>query len=389
MIRFVLLHFQTIIVIGASLMIAGLAAFLVFRLKFYGAAGKCRRPDMKTASGEAVTVVVCCHNEGEHLETNLPKIMEQRGVDFEVVVVDDCSDDSTSDVLKRMEHRYPNLRHTFVPKTARYVSHAKLAISLGVKAARNPLVVLTRPVCAPVTDLWLKTVSVCFAPGTDIVLGYANYADNGSVASRRAVYERMQYSLLWFLSARKRAIGGDGGNLAFRRSAFLEADGYADSLDRLFGEDDLLVNALSSNGNTAVCLSPTATVREYCMNLRRRWRTAKLARTASFLHFPRNGSMATITLAVANLGHFAWLAGCIISAATLFMAQKPVFGAAVCVIVIAVTFMDIAMMRRVSKAFGERRYIFLLPWYEIVRPLAYPFWKLRARLNRRNFIRKI
>ena len=153
-----------------------------------------------------MTVIICCHNEGDALETNLPKIMEQRSVKFEVVVVDDCSSDSTPEVLKRMENRYSNLRHTFVPVTARYVSHAKLAVSLGVKAARHEWIVMTRPTCAPVTDLWLKAMSSCFAEGTDIVLGYANYADDDTLAAGRAVFERMQYNMTWYLSARHKGV---------------------------------------------------------------------------------------------------------------------------------------------------------------------------------------
>ncbi len=389
MIQFVSLHFQTILIAAGTLMVIGLAAFLVFRLKLYRAAGKPQQGITNPPTADAITVVICCHNEGDYLETNLPKIMEQRGIKFEVVVVDDCSNDSTHDVLKRFENRYPNIRHTFVPKTARYVSHTKLAISLGVKAARNNWVVLTRPSCIPVTDLWLKTLASRFNDHTDIVIGYANYADNGTLPARRAIFERLQYNLLWFLSAQKRAIGGDGANLAFRRAAFLDVDGYADSLDRLFGEDDLLVNAISLDGNATICNARTATVREFNQNLRRKWRNSKLARTASLMQFPRSRSIATTTLHIANTGHFAWLAGWIVMATTLFVSAKWIAGAAVCLAALAITVIDIIMMRRVSRMFGERTFIFSLLWYETVRPLYYPLWKLRARLHRRDFIRKI
>ena len=367
----------------------GLAAFLLFRLRLYSAISRTSRDVLKKEGEKAVTVVICCHNEGGLLEDNLPKIMEQRGVKFEVVVVDDCSDDSTPEVLKRMESRYPNLRHTFVPATARYVSHAKLAVSLGVKAARNEWIVMTRPGCAPVTDLWLKAMSSRFEDGTDIVLGYANYADNGTLAAGRAVYERMQYNMMWFLSARKKACGGDGGNLAFRRSAFLDCDGYANSLDSLFGDDDLLVDAMASRGNTAVCCAPVAVVREYSPNLRRAWRNAKLSRTASLMRSPRGGNAAVMAVKFANLGHFLWIAGWIVSAATLFVTGYTVAAAAAVLAAVLLTLADTLLMRRATSAVGERNYVFLLWWYEAVRPLVYPLWKLRARLHGRDLRRRI
>ncbi len=386
----VLFDYTNIILIAAGVCAAfGLAAFLLFRLKLYSAISRTSSDVLKKEGEKAVTVVICCHNEGGLLESNLPKIMGQRGVKFEVVVVDDCSDDSTSDVLKRMEDRHPNLRHTFVPATARYVSHAKLAVSLGVKAARNEWIVMTRPGCAPVTDLWLKAMSSRFEDGTDIVLGYANYADNGTLAAGRAVYERMQYNMVWFLSARKKACGGDGGNLAFRRSAFLERDGYAGSLDSLFGDDDLLVDAMAVKGNTAVCCAPMAVVREYSSDLRRAWRNTKLLRTASLMHSPRCGNSAVLAVKLSNLGHFLWLMGWIVAAAVFFVTGYAVATAAAVFAAVLLTLADTLLMRRATYAVGERSYVFLLWWYETVRPLAHPLWKLRARLHGRDLRRRI
>ncbi len=382
-------YMYIIIIAGGVCAALGLAAFLLFKLKLYSAISKATHDVLKKDEEKAVTVVICCHNEGGLLESNLPKIMEQRGVKLEVVVVDDCSDDSTPDVLKRMENRYPNLRHTFVPTTARYVSHAKLAVSLGVKAARNEWIVMTRPGCAPVTDLWLKAMSSRFEDETDIVLGYANYADNGTFAAGRAVYERMQYNMMWFLSARKRACGGDGGNLAFRRSAFLERDGYADSLDCLFGDDDLLVDAMASRGNTAVCCAPVAIVREYSANMRLAWRSAKLSRSASLMRSPRNGNAAVLAMKLSNLGHFLWLIGWIVVAAVSFISGHVLAAAAAVLAAVLLTVADTLQMWRATSAVGERNYVFSLWWYEAVRPMVYPFWKLRAILHGRDLRRHV
>jgi hypothetical protein len=386
---FIQSHFNATMTVAAAMALVGLAAFFAFRVRLYAAAAKRRSCDIAAAAGDAVTVVVVCRDEGEMLERTLPAIMNQRGVDFEVVVVDDCSDDTTPDVIKRMMHRYPSLRHTFVPRTARYVSHGKLAVTLGVKAARNPWIVLTRPTCAPLTDLWLKSLAAHFAPGTDVVLGYANYADDGTAAARRAVFGRLQWSMACMLSALRHAAGGDGANLAFRRSAFLEKGGYADSLDKLFGTDDLLVYALSQPGNTAVCTAPTAVVREYAVNLRRAWRRAKLQLTASLAYLPRRANAGVAALWAAGVGHFLWLAGWVLAAVAFFVTARLLFAAATVAVAVAVTVTDIMLMRRVSRTLGERVFVFSLLWYETVRPLSALLWKMRAFMHRRDFTRKI
>ena len=119
-----------------AVMFAGLLLFFPLRAWFYGIIKRIRKSEAgerSTATDEPVTVVICCRDEGDYLERNLPAILGQKGVKFEVVVVDDCSTDSTPEVLKRYEKQYPNLKHTFVPKSARYVSHEKLAVTLGAK----------------------------------------------------------------------------------------------------------------------------------------------------------------------------------------------------------------------------------------------------------------
>lgn len=370
-------------------MLLGAVLLLVFRCKLCGAARPAAPKRASAADDTLVTVVIGSHNEGEHLAVNLPKILSQRGVSFEVVVVDDCSTDSTPEVLKRLENDYKNLRHTFVPRTARYVSHEKLAVSLGVRAARGSIVVLTRPSCAPLTDIWLKTIAASFGEDTDIVVGYANYADDGSAAARRAVYERMRYGLVWLLSARRRAAGADGGNLAFRREAFLEADGYADSLDRLFGVDDLLVRAMARRGNAAACAVPAATVRDFGGHLRRAWRGERLQRAASFAYAPRRGNAATIALSLTSWGIYLWIAGAAVAAAALAAVGLWWALAVVAVLTVGLACADVAIVRRAEARLRERRRGLMIVWYELTRPFSCLLWKMRAYAHRRDFARKI
>lgn len=375
---------------GGGLMLLGAVVLFVFRSKLCGAANAAA-PQKSGAEtiDVTVTVVIGCHNEGDHLAANLPKILNQRGVNFEVVVVDDCSSDSTPDVLKRLENDYKNLRHTFVPRTARYVSHEKLSVSLGVRAARGSIVVLTRPSCAPLTDIWLKTIASAFDPDTDIVVGYANYADNGSAAARRAIYERMRYSLVWLLSTRGRAAGADGGNMAFRREAFLAADGYADSLDRLFGVDDLLVRAMARRGNAAACTVPAATVRDFGGNLRRVWRSERLQRAASFAYAPRRGSAAVIAMNLTTWGIYLWIIGAAVAAATFALLKLWWAVGIVVVLSVALACADVAIVRCTEARLRERRRGLIIVWYELTRPFSCLLWKLRAYAHRHDFARKI
>ena len=98
------------------------------------------------------TVVVPCCNVLPQLKENLPALLEQEGIAYEVVVVDEASSDGTREWLEYYSEQQRRLRHTFVPPTARYVDRRKLAITLGVRAARAPWVIITQADCRPAAE---------------------------------------------------------------------------------------------------------------------------------------------------------------------------------------------------------------------------------------------
>ena len=102
----------------------------------------------------------------------MPKILNQAYPEFEVIVVNDDSTDDSKDILSVLETQYKNLYHTYVPEGSRNLSHKKLALTLGIKAARYDIVVFTNANCDPRNNEWLATIARNFVPGIDIVLGY-------------------------------------------------------------------------------------------------------------------------------------------------------------------------------------------------------------------------
>ncbi|WP_298652099.1 glycosyltransferase, partial [uncultured Proteiniphilum sp.] len=91
----------------------------------------------------AISVIVTSKNSAEELERNLPFIMEQDYPDFEVIVVNRGSTDDTDMVLKAAEQKYSRLYHTYVPAEADGVNEKKLALTLGIKAAKNDFLLFT------------------------------------------------------------------------------------------------------------------------------------------------------------------------------------------------------------------------------------------------------
>ena len=112
----------------------------------------------------AVSVIVYAQNDAENLVKYLPKILNQAYPEFEVIVVNDDSTDDSKDILSVLETQYKNLYHTYVPEGSRNLSHKKLALTLGIKAARYDIVVFTNANCDPKSNEWLAAIARNFVP---------------------------------------------------------------------------------------------------------------------------------------------------------------------------------------------------------------------------------
>jgi glycosyltransferase involved in cell wall biosynthesis len=126
--------------------------------------------DNKTSSFSAIMAV---YEQASQLEANLPVFLTNTYESgYEVIVVDESSTDETDDVLKLFKQDHPNLYSTFIPKPNPHITRRKLALSLGIKAAKNEWVIITSIENAPAYEEWLKELSGVIDSTTEAVAGY-------------------------------------------------------------------------------------------------------------------------------------------------------------------------------------------------------------------------
>lgn len=70
---------------------------------------------------------------------------------FEVIVVDECSEDDTQDVLAEIQKDYPQLRSTRIFPDTKFRFTKKLAINIGVLAAKYDILLFSEINCRPAT----------------------------------------------------------------------------------------------------------------------------------------------------------------------------------------------------------------------------------------------
>lgn len=119
------------------------------------------------------SVIMTVYDDARKLEENLPVFLSQEyEPGYEVIVVDESSTDDTDDVLKQLKHDNPHLYTTFIPKPNRRITRRKLALSVGIKAAKNEWVIISDIDAVPKSSEWLKELAEATSYTTDAVVGY-------------------------------------------------------------------------------------------------------------------------------------------------------------------------------------------------------------------------
>lgn len=206
---------------------------------------------------KSISVIITARNEEYNLERFLPHVLEQNYPDFEVIVVNDASEDNSAIVLEKLQKKYKNLYVTNIPYDGRFSHGKKLAVNIGIKAAKKEWIVFTDADCVPNSGIWLSELSKGFDKDAEIVLGYGAYIRKKGFLNKMIRYDTATIALQYLSYAQAGfPYMGVGRNMAVKKSAMARLKNYRQQVDILSGSDDLLVNELATKKNTRLILSP-------------------------------------------------------------------------------------------------------------------------------------
>ena len=118
------------------------------------------------------SVIMTVYDQARELEEQLPAYLKQTyEPGYEVIVVDESSTDETPDVLKLLKNDYPHLYSTFLPKPNRHVVRKKQAFNVGIKAAKNEWIIITKLTDYPLAEDVLQAISKSISD-SPLTLGY-------------------------------------------------------------------------------------------------------------------------------------------------------------------------------------------------------------------------
>lgn len=205
-----------------------------------------------------VSVIVCAKNEANNVTTLVPLLLEQNYPQFEIVLIDDASSDTTLEIFEEFEKLHSSIRLVKVENNEAFWGNKKYALTLGIKAAKHEYLLFIDADCLPASKDWIATMSSQFTAEKTIVLGYGAYEKKGGSFLNKIIrFETLLTATQYFSWAKLgKPYMGVGRNLAYKREEFFKVRGFIDHMKIRSGDDDLFINQAAEKKNTAVCYIP-------------------------------------------------------------------------------------------------------------------------------------
>lgn len=326
-----------------------------------------------------VSVLIAARNEGKNIEKLLQSLYNQTfdKENFEVIIVDDHSDDDTFGISESFKVSHPEMSLKLLKATG---SGKKQAISQALHAADNEVVIVTDADCELPAKWIEKMLAYYIAKDLKMLLGPVLLSPADTLFEKLQVLEHMS---LIASTAGSAAIGMpvmcNGANMMYDRKSALNVEKDRTDMKLASGDDMFLMEQfIARYGSKAIgfFLNREVIVKTATMpNLKAffRQRTRWTSKTKAYTNWKIIATALTVFLFNLSIVFF-FVAG-------FFM---PVFWAFYVLYVIMKTLIDYPIIRRIS-AFMKQKKLkfwtlpleFIYPFYVVFTAIAGMFAKVR------------
>ncbi len=310
---------------------------------------------------KAMSVIICAKNEAENLEKFLPKFLNQKYDKFEVIVVNDASQDNTEEVLVKLRDKYKKLYFTSIESNRNFSHGKKLALSIGIKAAKNEILVMSDADCYPASENWLSEINNSYNENSNLILAYGGYERKKGFLNKIIRFDAMFIALQYMTYAKAGIVYmGTGRNLSYKKELYESVKGFSSHYHIPSGDDDLLVNSAAKNKYTQTVFSKESftrslaknTFKEYIAQKRRHLSTGKYYK---FFH--------KFTLGTEIMSRFLMYLSFVI---LLAISINPI----VYLYLFGIRFiLQVIIISISAKKYNEKGLYFYIPFFDILLPL--------------------
>ena len=244
---------------------AGCIIYAVLLLKFIGGLHQLKNQKKKFINQlPSVSIIVPARNEASNLRRTIQSLLLQEySGDWEIIVVDDRSNDNTSELLKKISSENDRL-HTITIST-QTASPKKYALQRGIENSKGEIIVTTDADCIH-HKKWLHEMISGFDAKTGVVAGLTLF---DLPDKKIPAWQKIQWLDFFALnimaagaSGKKIPVSCNASNLAYRRKVFDEVSGFKNQSHIVSGDDVLFIQriAASTHWNISFAIAPETIV---------------------------------------------------------------------------------------------------------------------------------
>jgi glycosyltransferase involved in cell wall biosynthesis len=322
-----------------------------------------------------VSVVICARNEYENLFAFLPSILDQNYPEFEVVVVNDASDDETIYLLRDFAKKYSNLKIVDLTESLNSFKGKKFPLSIGIKSAQHEILLLTDADCVPASPDWIDRIQSRYHDSSiEVVLGYGAYQKSKGLLNKLIRFDTMRIAMS-YLSLALAGISymGVGRNLSYRKSLFYKNKGFISHYRIPSGDDDLFINQVANSKNTRIEISPESFTLSAPKTTWAEWISQKRRHLSTVGHYRFYHKVLLFLYPLSEIlfyTTFLFLAILFYQPLWLF----PIFGSRL--------FSSAFIYKRIMHRLNETNFWLLIPFFEIFFVFFHAYSFLTKRINR-------
>ena len=224
-------------IIAVSLILLG---YIVLITILFAGWIKSQKLKLSTFPTEAfISVLIPVRNEEKNIVALLQSLSRQDYTRFEVIAVDDHSEDLTVTEISR-------LNFPFVRVITNAGVGKKQAITTGVNFASGNIIATTDGDCT-IPGEWLKSINTYFSDENTVML-----IGGVCIKKSKTFFQKLQeieFASLIGSSASTLALGFptmcNGANLSYRKEVFHQVNGYEGNLQIASGDDEFLMRKVS------------------------------------------------------------------------------------------------------------------------------------------------
>lgn len=208
-----------------------------------------------------LSVVIAAKNEESNIQQLIASLskLNYPEENFEVIIVDDNSDDNTYALIQSQIAGKNNYRLLKADK--KKLPGKKGALLVGIESAKNNFIVITDADCKPEIN-WLKAIASKLDAGYDFVFGVAPIETGKKLVQKLAAFENLKNSYLTIAAMGINIpYSASARSFAFRKKSFERLGGYSNTMQTISGDDDLLLReAVKSKMLIGTLIDPEAFV---------------------------------------------------------------------------------------------------------------------------------